>query len=589
MFSKNKIILGCAAVMLVFGACSNEDASAVAPVGAQKVESGENAAKVGAVEDLSNAHIEGRAVNLSDMDNGQKFEYHSYEMASKVRVYELDSVTLDTTGTIWRGFVLDTNGNFRFDSLSLNSPFVMIETEPTKSSHLQISPRLIVDVRKTNSVCVNMLTYLESFRLRHLVQTGVPFDSAKAMAQREVLDAFGLYDESPDYEKKDNEHAQDYLNFTGFFFKNIFMDSVAESFSQSGLLRGLDSWSMQSLISWASNTVEANGNSLEIPYEYYEAIGRTDYYQHLYNQVNFAINFLSALHGLGKCTANIEGTDYEISDGYFTLRCKDNQWKISWNGFKKIDYSVGTMTDNRDGKTYRTVTYNIEGTPLTVMAENLDFGDDAHKEWCFEAKPEDPNLYARELRNVRPAESSGCGTYGGLYRAFDALSLDTTFLVENAFDTCVANYQKYWQGDGPVVIDSNELRETCYYVYLDETKITKWADSVETANGHIQGICPDGWHIPSVNEWKTLWSHLNGSNIGESPFWDPSGFALKYVGQKTDESDFIGVDDGIYFATKPGSISEYDNWLWSWAYQVGSASYGYGVGVVTSFVRCMKN
>ncbi len=99
---------------------------------------------------------------------------------------------------------------------------------------------------------------------------------------------------------------------------------------------------MQSLISWASNTVEANGNSLEIPYEYYEAIGRTDYYQYSYKQTNFAINFLSALHGLGKCIANIEGTDYEISDGYFTLRCKDYQWKISWNGFKKIDYSVVT-------------------------------------------------------------------------------------------------------------------------------------------------------------------------------------------------------------------------------------------------------
>ena len=588
MFSKNKIILGCVAVMLVFGACSNEDANAVAPVSAQKAESGENAAKVGAVEDLSNAHIEGRAVNLSDMDNGEKFEYHSYEMASKVRVYELDSVTLDATGNIWRSFILDTNGNFRFENMSLNSPYVMIETEPTQSSHMKISPRLIIDVRKTNGVSVNMLTYLESFRLRHLVQTGVPFDSAKALAQREVLDAFGLYEESPDYEKKDNEHAQDYLNFTGFFFENIFVDSVAESFSQSGLLRGLDSWSMHSLISWASTLLEANGNDLEIPYEFYEAIGRADYYQYLYKQTIFAINFLSALHGLGKCTADIEGSDYDVTDGYFTLRCNDNQWKVSWNGFNKIDYSVGTMTDNRNGKTYRTVTYNIEGTPLTVMAENLDFGDGTHTEWCFDAKPEDPNLYIHHVRNIRAAESSGCGVYGGLYRAIDALSLDTTFLVENAFDTCVSNYQKNWRGDGPFVIDSNEVRETCYFTYLDETKIANWADSVETANGHVQGICPDGWHIPSVEEWRTLWAYLRGVNLGVSPFWDPSGFALKHVGQKTDQSDFIGVDGDIYFATKPGFISAFGG-LWSWTYQAGSADTGYGIGIISSFVRCMKN
>jgi uncharacterized protein (TIGR02145 family) len=140
---------------------------------------------------------------------------------------------------------------------------------------------------------------------------------------------------------------------------------------------------------------------------------------------------------------------------------------------------------------------------------------------------------------------------------------------------------------------TNCLKGGRYYSWTAAMDIDeKWKNArvpAGTIKSPHQGICPDGWHIPSVNEWKTLWSHLNGSNIGESPFWDPSGFALKYVGQKTDESDFIGVDDGIYFATKPGSISEYDNWLWSWAYQVGSASYGYGVGVVTSFVRCMKN
>lgn len=585
---KKGIICGSAALSLVFCACSNEDANAVAPVSAQKAESGDGSAAMAMTVDLSNAHIEGRAVSLLEIDNGEKFEYHSYEMASKVRVYELDSVTLDATGNIWRSFILDTNGNFRFENMSLNSPYVMIETEPTQSSHMKISPRLIIDVRKTNGVSVNMLTYLESFRLRHLVQTGVPFDSAKALAQREVLDAFGLYDESPDYEKKDNEHAQGYLNFTGFFFENIFVDSVAESFSQSGLLRGLDSWSMHSLISWASTLLEANGNDLEIPYEFYEAIGRADYYQYLYKQTIFAINFLSALHGLGKCTADIEGSDYDVVDGYFTLRCNDNQWKVSWNGFNKIDYSVGTMTDNRNGKTYRTVTYNIEGTPLTVMAENLDFGDGTHTEWCFDAKPEDPNLYIHHVRNIRTAESSGCGVYGGLYRAIDALSLDTTFLVENAFDTCVSNYQKNWRGDGPFVIDSNEVRETCYFTYLDETKIANWADSVETADGHVQGICPDGWHIPSVEEWRTLWAYLRGVNLGVSPFWDPSGFALKHVGQKTDQSDFIGVDGDIYFATKPGPISAFGG-LWSWTYQAGSADTGYGIGIISSFVRCMKN
>ena len=251
MFNWNKIIFGCAALMLVLGACSNEDASAVAPVSAQKSESGENA-KVSPVEDLNNAHVEGQAAILSRMDFGHKNVYLYYELASKVRMYELDSVTLDTTGVIWRNFVLDTNGNFSFDGVSLQSPYVMIETEPVKTLDgmiLRVSPRVIVDVRKTNNVSVNMLTYLESFRLRHLVQSGMSFDEAKAQAMREVLDAFGLYDEPLDYDKKDNDHVQEYLDFTGWFFINVFVDSVTASFGQSGQFGNLDNWSKYSFIS----------------------------------------------------------------------------------------------------------------------------------------------------------------------------------------------------------------------------------------------------------------------------------------------------------------------------------------------------
>ena len=114
MFNWNKIIFGCAALMLVLGACSNEDASAVAPVSAQKSEPGENTAKVGPVEDLNNAHVEGQAAILSRMDFGHKDVYLYYELASKVRMYELDSVTLDTTGVIWRKFFFDTKGKFYF-------------------------------------------------------------------------------------------------------------------------------------------------------------------------------------------------------------------------------------------------------------------------------------------------------------------------------------------------------------------------------------------------------------------------------------------------------------------------------------------
>ena len=304
--------------------------------------------------------------------------------------------------------------------------------------------------------------------------------------------------------------------------------------------------------------------------------------------MTLALNFLSALQGFGKCTAEKEGASYEIHEGYYSVQCDGNQWKVSINGYKKIEYSTGSMTDNRNGKAYKTVTYNIGGSALTLMAENLDYSDNAHKEWCVDVKPENPNVSLYDLNNVHLAESSGCGVYGGLYRAIDALALDTTFLVKNAFDTCVANHIKYWRGEGPVVVDSNQIRESCYYTYVNEQKITAWADSIETANGHVQGICPDGWHIPTVDEWKTLWTHLDGVYLEESPFWDPSGLSLKSIGQTKEQIDFIGKGN-IYFATVPESLPEFTYWMWSWAYQVAHKDALSGIGVMAAFVRCMKN
>ncbi len=570
MFNWNKIIFGCAALMLVLGACSNEDASAVAPVSAQKSEPGENTAKVGPVEDLNNAHVEGQAAILSRMDLGHKDVYLYYELASKVRMYELDSATLDTTGVVWRNFVLDTNGNFSFDGVSLQSPYVMIETEPVKTLDgmiLRVSPRVIVDVRKTNNVSVNMLTYLESFRLRHLVQSGMSFDAAKAQAMREVLDVFGLYDEPLDFDKKDNAHVQEYLDFTGWFFINVFVDSVTASFSQSGQFGNLDSWAQDSFIIWAATDVDWSVNGY----------------------VDYATNFLSALHGFGKCSAAFKDSSFEVNEGYYQIKCDGNQWKATLRGFKQVEYTTGTMTDSRNGKTYKTVTYNIDNSPQTWMAENLDYGDSEHKEWCFEIKPGDRNLNSVLFENVQPADSLGCGTYGGLYRAYDALMLDTTLLVENALDSCLSNRRRFENEVDSVVIDTLKVRESCYYTYLDEAKISQWADSVESANGHIQGICPDGWHIPTSGEWKVLWTHLENVIKGDSLLGDPSGFGLKPIVQTSYESGFVKTKDDIYFAMKPGPIAEYNNELWSWTRQPSSPYVGYGIGILTSFVRCVKN
>lgn len=109
------------------------------------------------------------------------------------------------------------------------------------------------------------------------------------------------------------------------------------------------------------------------------------------------------------------------------------------------DKASNTMTDSRDGQTYKTV---VIGTQ-TWMAENLNYA--VSNSWCYNNEPEN------------------CGTIGRLYQWTGAMGIDSAY------------------------------------------NSTTWGNS----NMNHQGICPDGWHLPSNAEWQTLYSYVNANNGSE--------------------------------------------------------------------------
>jgi len=71
--------------------------------------------------------------------------------------------------------------------------------------------------------------------------------------------------------------------------------------------------------------------------------------------------------------------------------------------------------------------------------------------------------------------------------------------------------------------------------------------SSNTNPSNVQGICPDGWHLPSVAEWQQLAAFLGGSNI--------AGGKLKETGNAhwinpnagaTDETGFTALPAGMW-------------------------------------------
>jgi len=103
-----------------------------------------------------------------------------------------------------------------------------------------------------------------------------------------------------------------------------------------------------------------------------------------------------------------------------------------------------------------------------------------------------------------------------------------------------------------------------------------WArDNSSTNSEGGQGICPDGWHLPTDAEWTTLTTFLGGTSV--------AGGKMKETGTThwnspntgaTNSSGFTALPSGIRgsYAGAFNGIGNYGGW---WSGTEGSSSYAY--------------
>ena len=408
---------------------------------------------------------------------------------SVLRLSELDSLTLDATGKFYFTRCTNKTGQFSFDSISLSSPYVLVELLPeiyddsewelvnkddlkdfSDTIHYSLMGPLnrnysaLVDLRTTDDIAVNIMTRLEAARIKHLFKNGTAFATAKQQADQEILEAVGVYNGTFNFDKSDfvqdsnkvlmayrverfiyiyTYSGDDLNNYSVHMYSTApdYSASAVNAFSKSGNFTAVDSVKaalLKNLLRWSLNDVDYASNS----------------------EKAFVTGFLAATYGLGECTAAREGDTVE-TDGYedqhLNFMCLSGAWTAEPGQYKiteKVDFKTGTMTDDRDGKTYKTVTYNIEGTPFTWMAENLTYSNDS----IHPAIGLDSSIYeitqSRELKFIKYMNS-----------------LDST----------------YWN---------------TFFRYAEHDVIG--ADTIIMEGGHFQSICPNGWHIPTHEEWTRL-------------------------------------------------------------------------------------
>lgn len=169
--------------------------------------------------------------------------------------------------------------------------------------------------------------------------------------------------------------------------------------------------------------------------------------------------------------------------------------------------TYGTMTDSRDGQTYKTVTIGTQ----TWMAENLNYAytgvpyrysgyTSDSSSWCYKDNP------------------ANCAKYGRLYTW--ATAMDSAGTWSTGGKGCGYN-------------------KACTPIYP------------------VRGICPEGWHLPTEAEWKTLFVAVGGQSTAGKMLKSTTDWNKDHNG--TGAYSFAALPAGYYqgYYSGEGSVAQF--------------------------------
>jgi len=109
-------------------------------------------------------------------------------------------------------------------------------------------------------------------------------------------------------------------------------------------------------------------------------------------------------------------------------------------------------------------------------------------------------------------------------------AVDSSWCYNNSADSCT-KYGRLYQWAGAMNVDT---------VYNSTT----WGGS----DVNHQGICPEDWHLPSTDEWQTLYDYVDANNGDEGV-----GTSLKSSNGWHDSAEATGTDAFGFSALSAGA------------------------------------
>jgi uncharacterized protein (TIGR02145 family) len=220
-----------------------------------------------------------------------------------------------------------------------------------------------------------------------------------------------------------------------------------------------------------------------------------------------------------------------------------------------------TVHDKCGGEVFAPETEQCCGTVIfTPGTEQFCYGNSKIASFCGNRnEPYDPDRYeCRPVTNL-----NGIYLKGGLVDSRDSKAYDAvliggqTWMAKNLNHKTEDGASRCFQTTpGSNVNDSDNAYCTTYGRLYNWSTAMADSESSDANPSGVQGVCPDGWHLPSEAEWNTLMIAINSTCTLAG--CNGAGIKLKATsGWNTSDIYTAGTDD-YGFAALPGGISSGD-------------------------------